>query len=116
MEVAQSVAAWAITLAVERWPEIVIGIAMIAAWRWFMGHSFKKRIAALERQQAQPAGGLVVHGDIGDIKLITNHYYPESRVYRAELESPRPIRISGIGATPIDVGIRLGKPDAGDQS
>ena len=36
-------ALWFVGLLMDRWVEIAVGVVMIAIWRWFMGHKFKRQ-------------------------------------------------------------------------
>ena len=46
--VLNTVAGYFSTLVVERWPEVIGMLAMLAFWRWFTWHKVRKIIAALK--------------------------------------------------------------------
>ena len=41
------------TLVVERLPEVILVLAVLALWRWFTWHKVRKRIAALEAKPSE---------------------------------------------------------------
>lgn len=60
---AAAVGAWAATFLVERWPEILVGVMLIGAWRWWMGHKFQRQIDALKAERGSPLIMNIVSGD-----------------------------------------------------
>ena len=79
----------------ERWIEIAVLVMLVSAWRWFMGHEFRKRIAKLEERAASSMdGGVIVHGDV---HVAHNHYNASDGRHHAQIEgigqivSPLPI-------------------------
>ena len=109
--IAESVATWATALAVERWPEIAVGLAMLGVWRWLMGHKFQKRLEALERKQGSEQS-VTIHNTHGTINLIRT---PSG--YDFEGHIPDPARIAGRGEgafaepLPLRIGLSLEPPE-----
>ena len=72
----QDAADYGTRLLVERWAELAVLLVMIALWRWFTGHEFRKRIAALEDEENNPT---IVIDEGGDVTVIHGdqhiHYY-----------------------------------------
>jgi len=91
---------WAGWLVKERWPEILVIVATLSVWRWWMGHKLRNRITTLETKQNTPPVSPAVNGCNvtveGGIHLTHNYYDKGSGRYRLGLESPAPIRLAGV--------------------
>ena len=84
----RTVVEYATRLVTERWPELVIGLALVGLWRWFMGHNLRTRIKTLETKAATPRIVIEAGGTYNHYESVDNlHYRIEGS---AEVIQPKP--------------------------
>ena len=111
--VADALAGYGATLIVERWPEIIGVLAVLALWRLFTWHKVRKRIAALEARaeasEAKATEPTIIQnflGTIGQVERL-NGDYRVSINGKGEVISPTPIKTLAVSASAGEPTVRF---------